>query len=118
LRQFAGFGNRGGREVEAHNLGAAPFQAEAVEAEMALQMRDAQARNSADLARLDGIELVLAAQHPGHFVEAGFVLGMNRHALVPGTAIGLEVFLHDGLSPMQKGPARGPALEAGTRKLG
>jgi hypothetical protein len=60
---------------------------------MALQMRDAQAGDIAELARLDRVQLVLAVKYSRHLVEAGLVFGMDRHAFVPRTAVGIEVFV-------------------------
>jgi hypothetical protein len=94
---------------------------------MALQMRNAKASNVADLAGLDGIELVFAAQDLRHRIETGLVLGVNGHALIPGAAIEIEILLH--VSPHKQRAGRtGPVhhefelasalLNSGGRLLG
>src|SRR5690348_16351639 len=83
---------------------------------MALQMRDAKPAHIADLRGFDGIELVLAGKHFLHLIELRLIAAMDRHALVPALAVGVEVilFVHDRLpwSPRAHSP---PPLRGGVR---
>ena len=100
LLQPARRGNGVGRKVEAHAAGAAPGEAQRVDADVALQVRDAQAADFADLIMLDVVEIVRAGEEGGEAIAAGLVPDVDVGAVVPVQAVLREIAVrHAAFAP-------------------
>jgi hypothetical protein len=99
------------REVEAHATGTPACEAQRVDADVALEMRNAQARNVADLVVLDVMEIVFAAKEGIDAIAAGLIADVDVGAVVPVQAVLREkgVGHCDGSSTKKKG-RENPAL--------
>src|SRR5204862_7180091 len=83
---------RRGRKVEPGDEGAVTREDQRVEAKMALQVDEPRARDIAQFAALDRVQLLLAGEKPLDRVEPAAIAAVDGHPLVPIAPVGGDEF--------------------------
>ena len=87
IGQAPGNLQRGAGKIESGDRRAAPYQAQRIPADMALQMQNALAGDVAEFGRFNLVQGVLAGTKPVQHVIAGGIARMNGGALIPVPAV-------------------------------
>src|SRR2546423_15697967 len=85
---------RSAGKIQSGNSRAAPYQAQCIPANMALQMQNALSADVAEFSRFDRMQGVLARPKPVEHVITGGIARMNSCALIPVPAIYFGVVGH------------------------